>query len=122
MLSGITPEKRRIFEDKIKTKFATLAITVWIIYGVYALIFERQSRGILAFILYFIIGIFIASFASILTYLLDYGLHFVAAVITTVSRNVGGYIALIIKPISFVIQILWIYMVAKYFLGLISNF
>jgi hypothetical protein len=115
MISGITPDKRRIFEDKIKYKFAARAITIWIIYGIYALIFAHQIKGILTFVLYFFIGIFIASFASIPTYLLDYGLHIAAAAITIVLREVGGYIFLIFKLISFVIQTFWICIVAKYF-------
>ena len=120
-MNEITPEKRQLFEDRIKSKFALFAITVWIIYGIYALIFTQQIKGILTFILYFFPGIFVASFASIPTYLLDYGLHIVAAGITTLLRELGSYIFLLFKLLSFVIQSLWIYIVARYFLSLISN-
>jgi hypothetical protein len=120
-MTEITPEKKQLFEDRIKSKFARFAITVWIIYGIYALIFTHQIRGILTFMLYFAPGIFVASLASIPTYLLDYGLHSVAAGITTFSREVGGYIFLLFKLLSFAIQSIWIYIVASYFLSLVSN-
>ncbi len=119
-MNKITPEKRQLFEDRIKSKFAGFAITVWLLYGVYALIFAHQMKGILTFVLYFGPGIFVASLASIPTYLLDYGLHFVAAVITAFLREVGGYIFLLFKLLSFAIQCIWIYVVAKYFLTLIN--
>jgi len=120
-MTEITPEKRQLFEDRIKFKFARFAITVWLLYGIYTLIFAHQMKGILTFVLYFGPGIFVASLASIPTYLLDYVLHIVAAGITTFLREVGGYIFLLFKLLSFAIQCIWIYIVARYFLTLVNN-
>ena len=120
-MNKLAPEKREILEYRIKAKFAGLAITVWIIYGIYALIFLGQIKGIWVCILYFFVGTLIASTASIFSYLLDYALSFLAAVMLPVLGNVDGYKAFIIKIISFAIQIYWIYIVAQYFLKFMNN-
>ncbi len=120
-MTKITPKTRQLLEDKIKSKFARFAITIWFIYGLYALLFAHQMKGIITFILYFGPGIFIASFAAIPTYLLDYGLHIAAAGITTLFKEVGGFIFLLFKLLSFAIQCIWTYIVAGYFLKMINN-
>jgi hypothetical protein len=45
-MNKLAPEKRKVLEYRIKAKFAGLAVTVWIIYGVYALILLGQIKGI----------------------------------------------------------------------------
>lgn len=120
-MNKLAPEKRQVLDFRIKAKFAGLAVAVWIIYGIWALIFIGQIKGIWLCILYFFVGTFIAITASIFSHFLDHCLSFLAAVMLPVLGNIRGYVALIIKTISFTIQIYWIYIVAQYFINFMNN-
>ena len=121
-MNKLAPEKREVLEFRIKAKFAVLAVMVWFIYGVYALIFIGQIKGIWLCILYFFVGTLIAITASIFPYFFDYCLNFLASVMLPVLGNIGGYKALIIKTISFTIQVYWTYIVAQYFISFMNNY
>ena len=102
-------------KDKAKETTASFAIIIWVTYGAYALITDKLN-GIIALIIYFAIGIFVASFAAIIPYLLQQAL-----VKLFVKLKVSDSIAVFTGLIMIPIQIIWIILVAKYFLSFINN-
>ncbi|MDZ7338167.1 MAG: hypothetical protein ONB30_06495 [candidate division KSB1 bacterium] len=110
--------------DRLKARFASRGITIWVIYGIYALIVARHIRGILPFVIYFLPGIFVASFASIPPYLLDQAVRWrIVPFISRAFRPVGCLVALsftILKLLVFAIHCFCVCVVARYFLRLIN--
>ncbi len=94
--------------DRAKSEHAKNAIFVWCICGVIYLLLGKVN-GIPPFLIYFIAGIFIASFASIITFLLH---HFLWKFANT---GLGSLT-------FFIVDIGWIIFVSFYFLRFINNF
>lgn len=99
--------KSMSIRDKAKSEHAKNAIFVWYIVGVILLLLG-QMHGIPVFLTYFSIGIFIASFASIVTFLLRLLFWRVA------GNGLGVFI-------FFIIDIGWIILASNLFLRIING-
>ena|SRR5205809_631324 len=96
-------------EEVKKEEHSKNAIFVWYAFGVYALLFGKM-HGIFPFLIYFPVGIFIASFASIITY-----------IIRPILLKIIPSADLVII-IFFIIDVLWIIFIGNLFLNAINNF
>lgn len=101
--------------DKIKEGHSKFSIFIWSAYGVYALI-AGKLHGIVTLLIYFIAGLFIASFASILTYLLQQSI-----VKVFVKTHASDSFTVITSYILLIVDAIWIVFVARFFLSLINN-
>lgn len=103
-------------KDKIKETHSKFAILIWILFGIYAL-FSGRMYGIKTPVIFFSVGLFVASFASILLYLVKLGLAkiFVKAKASDVLVILTGYIFLLV-------DLVWVVYVATIFLSFVSNF
>ncbi len=101
--------------DQIKENHSKFAILIWVVYGVYVL-FTNQLNGIVTLVVYFFGGIFIASFASILIYLLQQGI-----VKILVKTKPSDVVPILLSYVLLVVEVVWIVFVARLFLPLINN-
>ena len=93
--------------DRAKSEHSKNAIFVWSIYGVISLILG-YIHGIVPFLIYFSVGIFLASFASIVTFLARGTLWKMA------SSGIGVLI-------FFILDVGWIVFIGYLFLRIINN-
>ncbi len=93
--------------DRAKSEQSKNSIFVWCIYGVISLVLGH-IHGIIPFLIYFSVGIFIASFASIVTFLLR----------RTFWKIAGSGLGVLL---FLIIDIGWIVFVAYFFLKFINN-
>ncbi len=101
--------------DKIKEGHSKFAIFIWLAYGAYALIFGKL-HGLGTFLIYFIAGLLVASFASMLTYLLQQ-----LIVKMLVKTHASDSFTAVTSYILLVINSIWIILVANIFLSVINN-
>lgn len=101
--------------EGIKSNFSKFAIFVWEAYGVYAL-FTHKMSGLITMVVYFVGGLFIASFASIIPYLVQ---RVIAQRMT--KAHTSDSVASLTSYILLAVQVVWVIFIAIIFLGLINN-
>lgn len=100
---------------KAKAQHSKSAIFIWIAYGIYA-VFTNKLNGLITLAVYFSVGLFIASYASIVTYLLKSSLAKLFSKIQSPDT-----VVVLFSYILFPIEIIWVVFVATLFLRLINN-
>lgn len=105
-----------MFQDEVaKENYSWYGIVIWCIFGGYA-IYTGKIEGVASFLLYFSVGIFIASASSVVNYFLM-KLMVKIFVATQISAN----IAQLITYLLLIINALWTVFVAQMFLRLLNN-
>lgn len=98
-----------------KSSYAQFGIGVWVVYGIFKL-FTGGLSGIVTMGIYFVAGLFIASFASILPYML------MRAIAKAMAKaHTSDTIAVLTSYVLLAVNVVWIYFVAKMFLGFING-
>lgn len=90
-----------------------IAVITWVVYGLY-LMFLGRFENVTSILLYFIIGLFIASIASMITYIPMYLLD---KLHDRYHSSVLGALSLVFTPITILSTIALVIYVAKVFLS-----
>jgi uncharacterized membrane protein HdeD (DUF308 family) len=96
------------YEDG-KKNHSLLAVITWVVYGLYSLFTGRMS-GLIIVVLYFFVGIFIASFASILTYL---PVYFIDKYHDKHHSTILGVLTIVFTPVTLIGTVIWIIFLAN---------